>query len=472
MPPVRCFSLLLALFFSASCAQTSFAENSKKSGKEKVPPVKERTSPVKKSNDSETKGSLGLEELTRLAIERSPEIKKAESDLRVAQAKRNVIRLFKNPEVRPSYSWDNPQQNSLSGDRLREERSYGARIRLFPPNPWEMKTELRKIAQEESFADHFLTLLARQVAMEVRELYVHAQFMDEQVRIIDGAVQLDTRELDRLSKLLADGSIRRDAVDQQRIKATNKRGNGLVIASKINQAKAKLAAYVGLEDPRRIAVQGVPIAPLLDFHTDSAEVLASMAFLNNLEIAKISYGEALAQGKLQTLKAKKIPWFSFVEVGQSSDYRKSDKGGTSRVNDNYGINLAIEVPIFTWLGKESRIYEEEIRGARAQVALYRERLLRQVRSAIANVRAASSSLADYDRDTVQITKELEEATASGLAERVFEKDEALLNRRKERVEVEEGYYLAVLELEKIIGSDIRSAFRQAEEQPKEEKAKP
>lgn len=296
---------------------------------------------------------------------------------------------------------------------------------------------------------------------EVRTLYQELQFLQEDIALGRAIYRLEREEYERLQRVLDEGNQLRDPVDRQRRRAIERQGITSSPEIKFQQVRAQLAALVGLEDPGRIKVEGVPNRRVLGFHEDTVASLTEMAFMNNLKLADLDRLKRLAEGDLRGFKAKKIPWVSFIETGRDRSYSSH-----LAINDTWSVRIAVNVPIFSLFSKESDVYREQIRSYQNQAERYRAQIERQIASAVSNIQEAREGLARFDRETAEIIGEFEEMEASLLeavpqkqAEVAHARRVVAMERSRERLEAEEAYHEALLNLESIIRNDIEAVFR-------------
>jgi len=409
-------------------------------------------------------GDLGLRELTQMALANSPQFAEAEGNLRVAKARWNIIGEWRDPEFRGGFDWDDVRVEKASGgpgtDTVRRNEGVDTSIRLYPPNPFELRAELDKAMAEISFAEFALRQVGKELVVEVRRLYQELQFIQESIRLGKGLYRLEIEEYDRLKKLLDAGQQLRAPVDNQRIRALGKRGIASSSKIRFDKVRSELAALAGLGNPRRISVNGVPNRPIIGFRDDTVAALSEVAFINNLKLGDLDRLQKLAKGDLRAFKAQRIPWVSFLEGGRSRTYNER-----LPVNDNWSVRLAIDVPIFSLFSKEGDIYKEQIRSYQKQAELYRKQIQRSVGTAISSIRETRDGLGRYDRETQSILADMQsmetelEKFPQQRADMLHRRNLTSLGRSRERLEAEQAYHDALLNLEEIIREDIEKVFR-------------
>lgn len=409
-------------------------------------------------------GDLGLRELTQMAQANSPLFAEAEGNLRVARATRRSVGTWDDPQLRAGFDWDDVRIDEINipgpanDDSVRRNEQLATSVRLYPPNPFEVRAEMDKAMAEISYAEYYLRQVGRELVHEVREHYQELQFLQENIKMGQGLYRLEMEELERL-KGLREGMLR-DPVDRQRLAKINKTGLTTSAEIRFQQVRAELAALAGLADPSRIAVRGVPSRPLIGFRDDTVASLTEMAFMNNLELADLDRLQSLARGDLKAFKAKRIPWFSFIEGGRDRTYSRH-----LAISDSWTVRFGLDVPIFSMFSKEGDIYREQIRSYQKQAARYQKQIRRSVSSAVANIQETRDGLDRFDRQTREIIQELQEMEAEvetfpqRKADLVHRRRVTSLERSRDRLEAEEAYHDALLALEEIIRDDIEKVFR-------------
>lgn len=130
--------------------------------------------------------------------------------------------------------------------------------------------------------------------------------------------------------------------------------------------------------------------------------LVDLAFARRPDLARVKHEKDAAKAGLGAAKADLIPWFDYVEGGYSSEdthinaYERDSAGYDQADRDatEWQINLAINVPIFGWDGKEVRVARTRTTAAETRL---RARLA-DTRAEVAGVRADYlRACADRDR---------------------------------------------------------------------------
>ena len=409
-------------------------------------------------------GKLGLRQLIEMALANSPLRAEAEGNLRVALSRRKTVGEWEDPEFRSDFDWDDVRVTDVKTpgqgtDVVRRNEQFGTRIRLYPPNPFEIRAQLDKAMADITYAEFYRRQVGRELITEVRRLYEELQFLQEDIRLGQSIYALETEEYQRLKELLEDGHIVRNSVDRQRLTALGKRDLTTSREASLPKVRVELAALVGLEDPGRMEVTGLPLRPLIEFGDDTASLLTEMAFINNLKLADLDRLQKLAAGDLRAFRARKIPWVSHIESGRDRTFSRH-----LAINDTWFLRLAFNVPIFSLFSKKGEVYQEQIRNYQRQAERYRKQIQLGISGTLSHIREARQGLSRFDRQTREISEDLRAVesnlTDPSLAEHRHERRLLLLSRARERLEAEEAYHDALLDLEKLIGGDIQSVFRQ------------
>lgn len=413
-------------------------------------------------------GDLGLRALTQMALANSPVFAQAEGNIRVAEAQRRIIGEWQDPEFRTSFDWDDvriPEVKIPGGgndDAVRRNEQFGVRLRFYPPNPFEMRADIDKAMAEITYANYYYRQVGREVVQDVRALYQQLQFLQEDIKLGKGLYRVEVEEYQRMKKILDEspGGILRDPVDQQYLRAERKRGLTSSVEIRFQQVRAELASLVGLGNPSRISVVGVPNRPVVGFRDDTMTSLTELAFMNNLDLADLDRLQKLAEGDLRGFKAKKIPWVSFIEGGRDRTY-----SAHLAINDTWTVRIGMNVPIFSIFSKEGDIYKAQIRSYQKQAERFRKQIERRLTSAVANIEETRSGLARFDGETRDMVASLESIETDlaqfpiRQAEVVQQRRVMSLERSRNRLEAEEAYHDALLALEAIIRADIETVFR-------------
>ena len=339
-------------------------------------------------------------------------------------------------------------------DPFAREDDLALQFRLYVPHPGIRKARIERAQREIDLARAEALAEEREVVLQIREDYEELQYLSARVQLFvseDAAAEAYETVQD---ELLADGLmtidefVRRDglAADAARIEFEAKRD--------------RLAARAGLRDPSRIRVTDKLISPSVDLDHTHLEYLIRMAFANRGDLAAIRGRGQIAESDLKEAKAKRIPWFEYFQA----EYGQSERGDF-RDETSWGVQLAMSVPIFTWLGHEREIHEAAIASHFAQMGAGKELITAEVAAAYQSIKRAAAHLAKargYSATQAERTSGFL-SRIEGMDRRDYEDARYNIARSStttdlRRLDAEQSYNRALLQLEEAIGAPLVKIF--------------
>ena len=346
-------------------------------------------------------------------------------------------------------------------DPYADESEMQLQFRLYVPHPVIRKARLKKAEQEIQLARETATAEENSVILNVREEYEQLQHLKARIEIIKMEHEAALSYSRNQSRLLNSGLITIDKVEY-----VDSDGIAVDAAELEYMAQRdKIAAMVGLRESEQIRVTDEIISPAVDLDQTHLEYLIRMALTNRGELLVIKKKEEIAQTSLSASKAKLIPWFDYVQAGVS----REEEGG-QRTGDNWGVQLAMSIPIFSWMNSESSIQEAALTSYYSQKGATQKIITSEVVAAYQNLKRAKS-YREKTRTHAQIQQKynadfIEKIgnTNRNKAERIrFEISRNTAKTNEHKLDAERAYNKALMQLEKSLGSPLGKVFTNSEQ---------
>ena len=279
--------------------------------------------------------------------------------------------------------------------------AYEAGVRLYVANPFvnrwlrqrgESAVRAKEAAsQEESYAAY----------CEVRSLCLEAASLRAEIDVLAQMAHCRKDARDLRAKQAAAGLA--DALDVIRA-VTDFSTLRADIREKINEYRAlvrqiSMLADVPVSQIRLRAPEAVTPPPE---SVPEADMLVDLAFARRPDLAKAKHEKDAAKAGFGAAKAGLLPWFDYVEGAYSDenthiDAYERDSSGYDQTDQDateWQVNLAINIPVFDWDGKEVRVARTRATAAETRL----RSLLADTRTEVTGVRADYlRACADRDR---------------------------------------------------------------------------
>jgi len=348
-------------------------------------------------------------------------------------------------------------------DRYARDQTASVRVRFWIPKPWEMKALVNQAATQVDLANYEITAAERRVILGIREQYEALQYLHKKLEASRGRITLIEKHVANEKALLdAGGAFTLDKLSFEDIKIP-----GIQLAidaaeAELDAAKRQLAARVGLADGSRIRLSDKLLRSSIDLQATDLEYLVRMAFAHRGEVGILKHEQAIAEAELDVVKSKRIPWFSFIEAA----YAQDSTGGTY-TNDNYGVQVGVVLPLFSWLAKDAEVVEARINSYGASLEANQKNIANEVAEAFRSVKEATSYRSRTEAALAQHAAMLE-TRARGLdaAEDPAAKERLRYDAAIERNKFQEYllaadrlYNRSLIRLEQALGADLDQVFK-------------
>ena len=384
---------------------------------------------------------------------------------RIEENSEETITILPNPEIfEPGGTRTDNREMIRNGTEtdfhdtnpFADEEDTQLQFRLYVPHPGIRKARLARAEQEVKLARATALNQERDVVIRIREEYEQLQYLKAQIELLELEDDAAKSYSETQSKMLSSGLITIDKVEYVGSDGLSVEGAQI----EFNSQRDNLAARVGLKDPNRIRITDKLISPSIDLDHTHLEYLIRMSLANRGELTTIRAKEKIAQSALNESRAKKIPWFDYVQAGVG----REEEGG-QRTGESWGIQLAMSVPLFSWLGHESAVREAAVTSYYSQKGATQKIITGEVVASYENLkrakkyrdRAQEHALTQKKYNT-QFIERVKNTERHKLEKIRFEIAQNTTKITKQRLVAERTYNKALLQLEKALGTSLEKVF--------------
>ena len=337
-----------------------------------------------------------------------------------------------------------------------DEEDTQLQFRLYVPHPGIRKARLARAEQGVKLARAVALNQERDVVIKIREEYEQLQYLKAQIELLELEQAAAKSYSEIQSKMLSNGLITIDKIEYVGSEDLSVEGAQI----EFNSQRDNLAARVGLKNSQRIRITDKLISPSIDLDHTHLEYLIRMSLANRGELTTIRAKEKIAQTSLNESRAKKIPWFDYVQGGIG----REEEGG-QRTGESWGIQLAMSVPLFSWLGHESEVREAAVASYYSQKGATQTIITAEVVASYENLkrakkyrdRAQKHAIAQKEYNT-QFIERIKNTERHKLEKIRFEIAQNATKTTQQRLAAERTYNKALLQLEKALGASLEKVF--------------
>tara|TARA_B100001250_G_C19814910_1_gene797815 strand:+ start:863 stop:2671 length:1809 start_codon:yes stop_codon:yes gene_type:complete len=337
-----------------------------------------------------------------------------------------------------------------------DEEDTQLQFRLYVPHPGIRKARLARAEQEVKLARAAALNQERDVVIKIREEYEQLQYLKAQIELLELEESAAKSYSEVQSTMLNSGLITIDKIEYVGSEGLSVEGAQI----EFNSQKDNLAARVGLRNSQRIRITDKLISPSIDLDHTHLEYLIRMSLANRGELTTIRTKEKIAQSSLNESRAKKIPWFDYVQAGIGRE-----EEGNQRTGESWGIQLAMSVPLFSWLGHESAVREAAVASYYSQKGATQTIITAEVVASYENLkrakkyrdRAQKHALAQKKYNT-EFIERIKNTERNKLEKIRFEIAQNATKTTQQRLAAERTYNKALLQLEKALGTSLEKVF--------------
>lgn len=418
-------------------------------------------------------GPWKWEELAVRAGERSDATRVAYIEAAVRRLRAEEAVGWKDPEFRwglddghsRRYGYEGDADSTSGKGSSRKSRDYSNSygIRLYVPNPFVERYTRAKIEGDIRKEDMRAAVEAYEVYCEVKMLcYEVVRGKHELSHLQEQAKAWD--DLRKACQASYESGVFASPLDAIRSE------------TKFAKAKVKISSAMSEIDAltRRIAwlagvnPEGLEIEdslPSLPSPSDlSIDMLTEIAFARRPDLAAAIAEVDQAEAGVKEARMAMLPWFKFVEgayrrsLSSDSDWEYAKYGSSRENDDEWSVQVAITVPIFTWAGKSLQFSKTVRERANARLNALYSSIRNEIATAYTDFLECSSRLKEGEtKEFVErMTRRIEEYNTSeaAKAEETSKAYEELIDYKLLHTQVHLMQVESALRLESVIGGPL------------------
>ena len=346
-------------------------------------------------------------------------------------------------------------------DPYADESDMELQFRLYVPHPAIRKARIKKAEHEIKLAKEAASTEENAVILRIREEYEQLQYLKAKIEILKKENTAALSYSQNQSKMLENGLITIDKIEYVDSDGISVDAAELEYLSQLD----KIAAMVGLRASTQIRVTDNIISPSINLDETHLEYLIRMALANRGELLVLKTKEQIAQSSLDETNARRIPWFDYLQAGIGREEEAGEK-----TENSWGIQVAMSVPIFSWMNNESSIQEATIASYYAQKGATQKIITSEVVAGYQNLKRAkvyreraSTHAEIQNKYNIEFIERIGK-TERHRAEKIrFEIAKNTAKTNENRLDAERAYNKALMQLEKALGSPLGKVFTTAEQ---------
>lgn len=445
-------------------------------------------------------GPLTLQTAIERAMIANPEIQSQRTAVEVAGKAVGAAGDWQDPQLR--FSYGEAESDSLTASSRMENFSYstsdstgrpvsssgetdesyqdsdGYRVtlRLYPPNPWERAAAVSAARADFYAAQASLQYFRAQTAYEVRRAYAEFLFAREDVEILSRLLTVSESLVKKTNELLERGQ----ATVIESMDASRRYLSALADKDErsrdMDDAKGLLASLTGLPtDLLDIRHENVTMGDIDPGQAD-IRILEDTAMRYRGDLVAAGWSVRSAEAAYDAAKAARIPWLSHIQAayGSSEDVTESwsteqeiSSDGTAsstqvsereETGEEWRVDAAIRLPIFTWLGDTDNLRKAELQHAEMLELQGIMTMKKEIRSGLERLKRLEDQRARFnmaaDPVTAEIWKVLDDNSSSNRnlpPADVARMKEQLIEISRTKLEAEFERTLTMLDIEAALG---------------------
>lgn len=349
-----------------------------------------------------------------------------------------------------------------SRDRLARDQTTSVRIRFWLPKPWETKARINQAAKEVDLANYEITAAEREVILEIREAYEDLQYTYKKLRASSSKIAVIKKHVANEEAILASSEeLTVDDLGFEDIKIPSLEMEKEALQQELQAGKRALAMRVGLANGSRIRVTDKLLRSTINLQATDLDYLTRMAYVHRGELGILEHEKAITESELDIIKGQRIPWLSFIEGA----YAKDSTSG-HHTNDNYGFQVGVTLPLFSWLAKDEEVVQARIESYYSSLEANKRHIANEVSEAFSSVKEAARRRGRAEAASAAAASKLE-----AMSKRLENSEDPLaIEQLRYDVESERDdfkkyilaadrrYNQALIRLEQALGADLDQVF--------------
>jgi len=368
--------LLLALVSVSGCGTSSAQEESALSDLLSA-------NPPQKTYDPPPEGGYTWQQLLNLTLEDDPDCAAIMAEARAEYYRYKSRTDLEDLSLSAGYSYI-PEVPS---------NEYSAELRFSIPNPFVNKHVIRAGEASRRQIETNAEMLKNEIASRIYELIQEIVIGERELSVLLSREQYMSDWYDVLKarfdvRMATQAEISGFDIQSMKLKAA-------VRQKRFETEAARRSLQILVPIPgEKILLNPVPTdwKALLALLEDE-QALIENACSRSAELAGAIAEYEKASAILGIANAKQIPWFNSVDLAYSRDLIQS--GTSDTVNNNWSLQLRINLPVFAWFSSEKKMAAAEMEAAAFQITGIRTRIQSKITKIVPNLRETIQFLIDY-----------------------------------------------------------------------------
>jgi len=390
--------------------------------------------------------------LARLSVAGNDHLERAAHYARKAKG---LLSLWRDPELRYSYSERESESPLLPEDDRGNRTAQEFTLRIFLPHPAEAVALKRAGRSQEVYYRALEESWAWGLDARVRETFrkvVHRQrdLAEVEKRVAAWRKALEDVRAGSEAGMAVAADVLRTSGDL--LDALDERGQALHLRE---DARLRLALLCDIDPSLPVVARDDAPPPALDpaVWTVTRLVGQALAFHPAWQLMQAEKKTLEAEGAAE--RAARWPWFSHLQGSYGDIDWDFDLDATE-----WEVRAGIDLPLFSWIGDPSAGTREEISLLDAQRAEAIKELRSDLRLALASWRAAERALATDRGETEPLARQIGEALVDPEPalfpdpRRRAALQERLTSHLRRRVDLEYQRDITILRLENLVGKPL------------------
>ena len=363
--------------------------------------------------------SLSLSYIINAVMNNYPALIRADKDLEMANAKKDLTQTAYLPDVSfsTSYTRIGPVTSIPFG---------GKNLQLYPPDVYSAAFSVNENIYDFGKTNKNLDLdeknkeivklsssqIKQRLSMALLGNFYTIAFLQEAIKIKDEQLKTLTEHLHFVEKKAATGSATKYEIFATKVRLSSVENQKTDLLTALQIQNGQLNSYLGKPQDTQLKVRNKLLASKLIPSTDS---LCNVAFANRNEMKIARQKEEISKSKLEVIKVQNNPSLNaFASGGLKNGYFNSNMQDIARLN--FAVGVGLKVPIFD--ANRSKYIKvaanADLDGIKQETELARRNITNEVVESRAN---ALASLKKVTQSGLQLEQAMQ---ANALAKTSFE----------------------------------------------------
>jgi outer membrane protein TolC len=326
-----------------------------------------------------------------------------------------------------------------------------AGIRFFPPNPWTVsrnatacEANIKALQYNGKYAKHL-------VAIEIRRLAAESDYFDKDLKMMDQLVALLQGTLDATQKGEDRGQTTSKDVTQAArfyLDAVSSRNTVRIRCEKV---KVQLSGLIGIPADNFIIKIDTN-----DFETTVPIHMEKIAARDRPDLASLRYKSISAFENYRAAKSENYPWIRHIQFSYAEATKKSLPVPENDLSEEWRIDLAVNIPLFSWQNHASDVRKKEYQQAMTAESNTAAKADVEFHNSVSMMQNAYERKNKFIKETESVIKETERILRDSDDSALLPIDKArimqqLIETRRAKLLSERDYIMSIINLQEVIG---------------------